>query len=133
LRLYGIRQGGNRKSKERNLDLKSQSDLANDLGFSQKQLQDYKKLTTLIPELQNLIQNGSLSATTGYKIWAKMSPEEQTSNKSDLKQKEVIYTSSFFTSNFNTSPISHSNAIHIFSSVSNLILTVSLFANLVIV
>ena len=86
-RIKGIRQGSaggngsNQYSKKElegdNLAQATQSDLANELKISQKQLQDYKKLTALIPELQQMIENGSMKATVGYKIWAKMSEEEQ--------------------------------------------------------
>ena len=48
---YGIRNGGDRKSDGHNVALMSQSDLANKLGVTQKQLQRYKSLTKLIPEL----------------------------------------------------------------------------------
>ncbi|MDK0871132.1 hypothetical protein P5F22_01840 [Clostridium perfringens] len=77
-RIKGIKKGGNRKSKQDNLTLKySQSDMAEELGITRQQLQDYKKLLNLIPELQQMVENGSMKATVGYKIWAKMSTEEQ--------------------------------------------------------
>ena len=60
-----------------NLNLATQKDLAEELNISQRQLADYKKLTNLIPEIQQMIENGSMKATVGYKIWAKMSQEEQ--------------------------------------------------------
>ena len=70
-RIKGIQHGGDIKSKQDNLTLKSsQSDLAEELNISRQQLQDYKKLTNLIPELQQMIENG-------YKIWAKMPHEEK--------------------------------------------------------
>lgn len=67
-KIYGIGHGGDRKSNGDNLVLKSQSNLAEELGISQKQLQDYKKLLTLIPEIQDSIENGTLSPTVGYKV-----------------------------------------------------------------
>ena len=76
-RIYDIRNGGNRKSERDNLVLKSQSDLANELGFSNKQLQDYKKLLNLIPELQDLIEKDQISPTIGYKVLSKLSKTEQ--------------------------------------------------------
>lgn len=77
-RIKRIEHGGDRKSNGDNLNLKySQKDLAEDLHISQRQLQDYKKLLNLIPEFQQMIENGSMKATVGYKIWAKMPPEEQ--------------------------------------------------------
>lgn len=77
-RIYGIKNGGDRKSERDNLVVnKTQTDLAENIGITTRQLQDYKKLNDLIPELQSLIENGSMKATVGYKIWAKMPQEEQ--------------------------------------------------------
>lgn len=76
-RIYGIRQGSAGSSDTDNLNGKTQKELAENIGVSQQQLQDYKKLNDLIPELQSLIESGSMKATVGYKIWAKMSQEEQ--------------------------------------------------------
>lgn len=74
-RIKGIYKGNHQNVKQDNLT--SQSDLAEELNISRQQLQDYKKLTNLIPELQQMIENGSMKATVGYKIWAKMPQEEQ--------------------------------------------------------
>lgn len=79
-RIKGIRQGSAGKVSlgQDNLAPKySQSDMAEELGITRQQLQDYKKLLNLIPEFQQMIENGSMKATVGYKIWAKMPPEEQ--------------------------------------------------------
>ena len=67
-RIYGIKNGGDRKSDLNNSNLKSQKQLAEQIGIDQSQLANYKKLTTLIPELQELIEDGELKATTGYKV-----------------------------------------------------------------
>lgn len=74
-RIKGIYKGNHQNVKRDNLT--SQSDLAEELNISRRQLQDYKKLTNLIPELQQMIEDGTMKATVGYKIWAKMSQEEQ--------------------------------------------------------
>lgn len=76
-RIKGIRHGGDRKSNRDNLHLKTQKDIADELQITQRQLSDYKKLTNLIPELQQMVENGSMKGTIGYKIWAKMTQEEQ--------------------------------------------------------
>ena len=82
-RIYGIRKGSSNEKgtiighQDNLYDGKTQSELANQLKISQQQLGDYKKLTNLIPELQLMVENGSMKATVGYKIWAKMSQEEQ--------------------------------------------------------
>lgn len=63
-RIKGITHGGDRKSNGDNLDLKStQSNLANEINISQQQLGDYKKLLKLIPELQQMIENGLMQVT----------------------------------------------------------------------
>ncbi|ACO83869.1 hypothetical protein [Clostridium botulinum] len=70
-RIYGIRQGSAGSSHTDNLNGKTQKDLANQLDISQQQLQDYKKLNELIPELQSLVETGALKSTTAYKIWTR--------------------------------------------------------------
>jgi hypothetical protein len=76
-RIYGIKKGNNQNSLQDNLTSKTQSDLVAQIGVSGQQLQDYKRLSNLIPELQSLVENDALKATTAYKIWAKMPIEEQ--------------------------------------------------------
>lgn len=78
-RIYGIGHGGNRNSSEHNVNLPkpTQKDLAENMGITQQQLNRYKQLDKLIPELQDLVEEGEMKATVGYKVWAKMSGEEQ--------------------------------------------------------
>ncbi|MDK2800589.1 MAG: hypothetical protein PWQ70_2208 [Clostridiales bacterium] len=76
-RIYGIQYGGDRKSSLNNSNLKNQSDLAKELGIDRTQLINYKKLLTLIPELQELVENGTLSPTVGYKVLSKLNKQEQ--------------------------------------------------------
>lgn len=89
-RIKGVRigRGGDKISKQDNLNC-SQKDLAEDLHISQQQLQDYKKLLKLIPELQQMVENGSMKATVGYKIWAKMSQEEQEKFFNDIGREKI--------------------------------------------
>lgn len=83
-RIYGIRNGGDRgnqyikkEADSNNLSLATQTDLAKELNMSMQQLQNYKKLLTLIPELQDLIEKGTLSPTVGYKVLSKLDKQEQ--------------------------------------------------------
>ena len=62
-RILGIAHGGDRKSNGHNVDLKTQTDLAEELKMSQKQLSRYKKLLDLVPELQSAVEEGKISAT----------------------------------------------------------------------
>lgn len=76
-RIKGIFNGNHQKVDRDYLYPKTQKDLADELHITQRQLSDYKKLTNLIPELQQMVENGSMKGTVGYKIWAKMTHEEQ--------------------------------------------------------
>lgn len=79
-RIKGIRKGSAGKvSLDGNnfLPKSTQKDLANQIGLDERQLRNYKQLNDLIPELQTMVENGSMKATVGYKIWAKTSEEEQ--------------------------------------------------------
>ncbi|WP_252214692.1 hypothetical protein [Clostridium sp. VAP41] len=78
-RIYGVKQGSaNQKGDNRigetnnSADKITQKNLAEQVGVKEDMLQNYKKLTTLIPELQQMVENGSMKATVGYKIWAKI-------------------------------------------------------------
>ncbi|MDK0918040.1 hypothetical protein P5F52_04445 [Clostridium perfringens] len=76
-RIKGVRQGGfrgNQYTKNQNKKY-SQSDLANEIGLKSRQIRRYKELLKLIPELQDMVENESIKASVGYKIWARMSIE----------------------------------------------------------
>lgn len=75
-RIKGIRVGKPSNS-EIISEYKSQKDLAEEIGLDERQLRNYKQLNLLIPELQQMVENGSMKATVGYKIWARMPQEEQ--------------------------------------------------------
>lgn len=76
-RIYGIKNGGDRKSDGHNVQQKSQDDLAKELDMSKKQMSRYKSLTNLIPELQDAVMSGKITATTAMGFVKKLSPEEQ--------------------------------------------------------
>lgn len=94
-RIYGIKNGGDRKSEETKLPLKSQGELAEELDMSKVQLRKYKSLTDLIPELQDAVQSGKVTATTAMGFVKKLSSEEQKklaeaiSGKDKVSSKEV--------------------------------------------
>lgn len=77
-RIEEIRHGGDRKSKAHNaLLIKTQSDLADEIGISIDQYKRYKSLASLVPELQDAVQTGQITATTAYGLVKKLSPDEQ--------------------------------------------------------
>jgi len=81
MRIYGIKRGGDRKStvveNNNQSDIMShstsgfsQSYLAELIGISERQLQRINKLNNLIPEIQQLIEEGKLSTTEGIQLAA---------------------------------------------------------------
>lgn len=57
-RIYGVEHGGDRKSKPNNSVLKSQEDIAAQMGISVDTLQNYKMMAEMIPELEDLMDTG---------------------------------------------------------------------------
>ncbi|MDQ0149243.1 hypothetical protein ACFO6R_06495 [Eubacterium multiforme] len=58
-RIWGVRNGSAGKVKilERHNVVPNQKTIADNLNITPKQLQRYKKLTQLIPELQDMVEN----------------------------------------------------------------------------
>lgn len=80
-RLYGVRNGpyGKQKILEPNNSglKKSQEDIAELMGISVDTLQNYKKLTEMIPELEDLVDTGIVTKTTALAIMKELEPDEQ--------------------------------------------------------
>lgn len=82
-RLYGIQHGGDHgnqytEAKPNNSELpKSQSDLAAQMGISVDTLQNYKILSEMIPELEELLDTGVVTKTTALAIMRELSEKEQ--------------------------------------------------------
>ena len=74
--LKGICRGGNRNSKSNNSTLKIE-DIAQALGVKRSTIFNLQQLLTLDPAIQQLISDGNISPTTGFKLIAKLSPEDQ--------------------------------------------------------
>lgn len=89
-RIYGIRNGGDRKSDGTKFPLKTQEDLAEELDMSAKQLRKYKSLADLIPELQDAVQSGKVTATTAMGFVKKLSSEEQKKLAEAISGKEKV-------------------------------------------
>ena len=65
-RIYGVREGSAGKSEPKLSDgnIFNQSDIAEMIEISVDTLNNYKKLTELIPELEDLVDTGILAPTT---------------------------------------------------------------------
>ncbi|HBJ1649384.1 hypothetical protein [Clostridium botulinum] len=70
-RIKGIKKGNNQFNSLEDNPPSSQEQLASELGISQKYLQEMKKLTTLIPELQTMIENGSMKGRKMNRVQSK--------------------------------------------------------------
>lgn len=78
-RIYGISHGNNRYTNKsgHNVNSKTQDELAEELNVSKRQLSRFKKLTELVPELQEAVQTGKISSTNASAILAKLPKEQQ--------------------------------------------------------
>lgn len=80
-RIYGIREGriGNTRSSNGTLgeSQMTQQELAEKLGIDLNTLKRAKSLTNLSPEIQQLIEQGTISPSTAARLVAKLSPKEQ--------------------------------------------------------
>ena len=76
-RLRGVRRGNNQHTSMPNNSVSSQKILAEELGVSVDTLQNLKKLNDIIPEFREIISDGRISATTGFKLVARLSVDEQ--------------------------------------------------------
>lgn len=74
-RIYGIKVGN--PNYENNSQLKTQSQLASDMGMDVRTLQNYKLLADMIPELSDLVDTGIVTKTTALAMMRNLSDEEQ--------------------------------------------------------
>ena len=75
-RIYGIREGRPEKLPNNSV-VKSQSDIASQMGMSVDTRQNYKKLTEMIPELEDLVDTGIVTSTTALAMMRNLSEEDQ--------------------------------------------------------
>lgn len=90
-RIYGIQVGNNQHNNSlRNnfVSSKSQEDVANDLNITTRQLQNYKKLLSLIPELQDMVEDDEIKATTATYLAKKLSQDEQEKLIQEIKPRD---------------------------------------------
>lgn len=95
-RIYGIREGSagkvSKNLEPNNSVPKSENDLANQLGLSADTLQNYKRLASAIPEIQDLINTGKVTATTARAIVKKLSEDEQRELANQLAETNKKFT-----------------------------------------
>lgn len=79
-RIYGIKQGNNQHNEDsNNVGKLTQEDLLKRLGLNKETYRQAKSLANLSPEIQQLIEQGNISASTAARvIGSKLSKEEQT-------------------------------------------------------
>ncbi|MBY6842793.1 ParB N-terminal domain-containing protein [Clostridium botulinum] len=88
-KLCGVRQGGDRKSNPQIVGLITQEQIAEELGVSTETIRRLKKLQTLSPDLQQLIEDGSVKYTTALNVFSKLSDEEQEKLISEIGQDKI--------------------------------------------
>lgn len=88
-RVRGVRVGRPSDKLRQNVVI-SQEDIANELGIDVRTVQRLKKLNNLLPEIQDIISEGKVTASTGYNLIASLSPEEQRKLLESLPETEKI-------------------------------------------
>ena len=96
-RIYGIKQGGSgyygnqyEESSNNYKTPKTEEEIAKEIGISIASLQNYKKLTEMIPELEELVDTGIATPTTALAIMRNLSEEEQLEMISSLDTTKKI-------------------------------------------
>ena len=76
---YGIEHGNNQHNRTPNNSESSmtQEQLASEFGISVDTMNNYIKLSEMIPEMQELLESGTITKTTALSIIKKLSPDEQ--------------------------------------------------------
>ena len=75
-RIYGVREGRPEKLPNNSV-VKSQEDIAAQMGISVDTLQNYKMMAEMIPELEDLMDTGIVTKTTALAMMKSLSPQEQ--------------------------------------------------------
>lgn len=75
-RIYGVREGRPEKLPNYSV-VKSQEDIAAQMGISVDTLQNYKMMAEMIPELEDLMDTGIVTKTTALAMMKSLSPQEQ--------------------------------------------------------
>ena len=92
-RIFGIAHGNNQhtdRSGNNFQSSKTQDDLAAEFEMSKRQMANYKSLTTLIPELQDAVQTGKITATTAMGLVKQLNKEEQEQLADMIVDKEKL-------------------------------------------
>ena len=71
------------------MQLGTQEDIASQLGIDTRSYANYKKLTTLIPELQELSLDNSISTSVASRVLARLSQDEQNKILEEVEQIEL--------------------------------------------
>ena len=75
-RIYGVREGRPEKLPNYSV-VKSQEDIAAQMGISVDTLQNYKMMAEMIPELEDLMDTGIVTKTTALALMKNLSRQEQ--------------------------------------------------------
>jgi len=93
-RIYGIAHGGDRKSekfKSNNVgNEKSQEDLLTELGMNKESYRQYKKLSELPEDIQQMVIDGIVTPSVASRMIAKLSPEEQAQLAEQISGRDKI-------------------------------------------
>lgn len=77
-RIEGIQHGGSREEASgNNCRLKTQADLAEELGIAERTLRNYKALADASPTMQEILEEGKITPTSALKLIRSLPEDEQ--------------------------------------------------------
>lgn len=74
---YGVKEGRPKKVPNNSVVSKTQKELADESGISVDTIQNYKRIASAIPEIQDLVETGKVSPTTALSILRQLPEDEQ--------------------------------------------------------
>ena len=86
---YGVKEGRPQKLPN-NSEVKTQKQIADESGVSVDTMNNYIKLSQMIPEMQELLEQGTVTKTTALSIVKKLSTEEQAQLAEQISEKEKV-------------------------------------------
>ena len=91
-RIYGIKQGNNQHAEVSTNGgvLKTQEELLAELGMNKETYRRYKKVAELPEEIQQMVMDGKVTASSASRIIATMSPEEQAKFAEEFADKKKV-------------------------------------------
>ena len=92
-RIYGVQHGGDHRSNGTGFPLKTQEQLASESNMSTRQWRNIKNIEKLVPEIQDMLEDGRITEKAVRGLYNKLSQEEQREMAVFFKNAEKVSSS----------------------------------------